>query len=68
MGKTPFKLTYRVDAMIPVEIEEPNPLVIFQSTSSNALREEADLTNEAKEMAHIWGKDVETSDSYQIQR
>lgn len=28
-SETPFKLTYRVDAMIPIELEEPSPEVIF---------------------------------------
>ena len=35
-GKIPFKLTYRVDAMIPVEVEEPIPWVIFLAMSSQA--------------------------------
>ena len=39
--------------MIPVEIEELSPQVMFQHTSSKSLREESDLTNEAREMAHI---------------
>ena len=63
MGETPFKLTYGVDAMIPVEVEEPSPWVIFLSMSSQVLWEEADLANEAREMAYIQEKDVETSDN-----
>ena len=51
--ETLFKLTYRVDAMIPVDIEEPNPQVIFQSTNSQAFRKEADLTHEVREIAHV---------------
>ena len=39
--------------MIPMEVEEPNPRVIFCATSSRALREKIDLTSEAREMAHI---------------
>ena len=50
---TPFKLTYGVDAMILVNIGEPSPRVIFWYTSSESMREEIDLSNEAKEMAHI---------------
>ena len=56
IGKTPFKLTYGVDFIIPVEVEELRPRVIFRSMSSQAFREEADLTNKAKEMSHIWEK------------
>ena len=56
MGETPFKFTYGVDAMIPVKVEKPSPWVIFWSTSSQAFRKEADLANEAREMAHIWEK------------
>ena len=42
--------------MISVEVKELSPRVIFQSTSSRALREEVDLANEAREMAHILEK------------
>ena len=52
-GETPFKLTYREDAMIPMEVEEPSPRVIFWSTSSESIREEIDLSSEARKMAHI---------------
>ena len=52
-GKTPFKLTYGVDTMIPIEVEEPSPRVIFRVISSQALWEKADLTGEAREMTHI---------------
>ena len=39
--------------MIPIEVEEPNPQVIFRSTSSQALQEEADLANEVRKMARV---------------
>ena len=52
-SETPFKLTYGVDAMISVEIEGPSPRVIFQTMSSEALREEIDLSGKAREMAYI---------------
>ena len=55
-GKTPFKFTYGVDAMISVEIKEPRPGVIFQSTSSQALQKKANLANESSEMAYIQEK------------
>ena len=32
-GRTPFKLTYKVHAMIPIVVEEPILRVIFQVTS-----------------------------------
>ena len=55
-GETPFKLTYGVDAMILVEVEEPSPKVVFRGMNSSSLHEEADLSNKAKEMAHIQEK------------
>ena len=36
-GETPFKLTYEVDVMILIEVEEPSPRVIFRTTSSDDL-------------------------------
>ena len=39
--------------MILVEVGEPGPRVIFQSMSSESIREEINLSNEAREMAHI---------------
>ena len=53
MGETPFKLTYGVDAMIPVEVGELSPRVVFRSTNSDSIREEIDLSSEAREMVHI---------------
>ena len=38
--------------MILVKVED-----IFRATGSQALREEANLTSEAREMAHIWEKE-----------
>ena len=51
-----LKLTYRVDTMIQVKVEEPSLWVIFWPTSSEALGEEANLTNEAREMVHMQEK------------
>ena len=42
--------------MIPVKIEELSPQVMFGQTDSTSLREESDLPNEAREMAHIQEK------------
>ena len=33
-SETPFKLNYEINAMIPVEVEEPSPIVIFWATTS----------------------------------
>ena len=40
-------MTYRVNVTIPVEVKDPNPRVVFQTVSSQALCEEVDLTDEA---------------------
>ena len=53
MGESPFKLTYGVDAMIPIEVGEPSPRLIFRNTNSQSMREELDLSGEAREMAYI---------------
>ena len=53
MGKPPFKLIYMINAMIPVEVEEPSSKAIFRSTSSQTLWKEVDLASEAREMTHI---------------
>ena len=53
MGEFPFKLTYGVDAMIPVEVGEPSPRFIFRNPSPQSIREDLDLSNEAKEMTYI---------------
>ena len=39
--------------MISVEVGEPSPRVIFRSPSFECIREEIDLSSEAREMAHI---------------
>ena len=39
--------------MIPAEVEQPSPRILFRTTSSKALKEEVDLSGEAREMAHI---------------
>ena len=53
MGESLFKLAYEVDAIIPVEVGEPSPKVIFLNPSPQSMREELDLSNEAREMAYI---------------
>ena len=53
MGESPFKLTYGMDAMIPVEVGEPSPRVIFRNPNSQSMREEINLSNEAREMTYI---------------
>ena len=53
MGESPFKLTYGVDAMIPIEVGEPSPRLIFRNTNSQSMREKLDLSGEAREMAYI---------------
>ena len=52
-SETLFKMTYGVETMIPMEVKEPSPSIIFQATSSYALWEEIDLTSEAREMAYM---------------
>ena len=45
-----------IDAMIPFEVEEPSSRVIFRTTSFEALREEIDLSGEARKMVDIQKK------------
>ncbi|XP_016168240.1 uncharacterized protein LOC107610752 [Arachis ipaensis] len=49
-GETPFRLTYGVDAMIPVEIGEPSPRLLLRGVEEVV---EKDLIDEAREMAHL---------------
>nr|XP_029148313.1 uncharacterized protein LOC114925206 [Arachis hypogaea] len=49
-GKTPFRLTYGVDAVIPVEIGEPSPRLLLAGMSEAV---EKDLIEETREMAHL---------------
>ncbi|XP_016199941.1 uncharacterized protein LOC107640950 [Arachis ipaensis] len=49
-GETPFRLTYGVDAIIPVEIGEPSPRLILGGIEEAV---EKDLADEAREMAHL---------------
>ena len=58
MGETLFKLTYRVDAMIPVEVVEPSPKVTLIATNSELMIKEIDFSNKAREMAHIREKEL----------
>ncbi|XP_072066722.1 uncharacterized protein [Arachis hypogaea] len=49
-GETPFRLTYGVDAVIPVEVGEPS-LRLLLGGGSEAI--EKDLVNETRQMAHL---------------
>ncbi|XP_015949271.1 uncharacterized protein LOC107474180 [Arachis duranensis] len=49
-GETPFRLTYGVDAMIPVEIGEPSPRLLLKGVEEAVKK---DLVDEAREMAHL---------------
>nr|XP_025681124.1 uncharacterized protein LOC112782770 [Arachis hypogaea] len=48
--ETPFRLTYGVDAVIPVEIGEPSPRLLLKGVDETV---EKDLIDEAREMAHL---------------
>ena len=39
--------------MIPVEVKELSPRVVFRSTSSQAFWKEVDLASEARKIVHI---------------
>ncbi|XP_025647942.1 uncharacterized protein [Arachis hypogaea] len=49
-GKTPFRLTYGVDAVIPVEIGEPSPRLLLEGGNEAV---EKDLIDETRQMAHL---------------
>ncbi|XP_016168726.1 uncharacterized protein LOC107611295 [Arachis ipaensis] len=49
-GETPFRLTYGVDAVIPVEVGEPNPRLLLGGGSEVI---EKDLADETTQMAHL---------------
>ncbi|XP_025616571.1 uncharacterized protein [Arachis hypogaea] len=49
-GETSFRLTYGVDAMIPVEVGEPSPQLLLGGVEEAV---EKDLVDEAREMAHL---------------
>ncbi|XP_015947400.1 uncharacterized protein LOC107472389 [Arachis duranensis] len=48
--ETPFRLTYGVDAVIPVEIGEPSPRLLLKGVGEAI---EKDLIDETREMAHL---------------
>ncbi|XP_015963087.1 uncharacterized protein LOC107487021 [Arachis duranensis] len=48
--ETPFRLTYGLDAVIPVEIGEPSPRLLLKGVGEAV---EKDLIDEAREMAHL---------------
>ncbi|XP_072074134.1 uncharacterized protein [Arachis hypogaea] len=49
-GETPFRLTYGVDAVIPVEIGEPSLRLLLAGVDEAV---EKDLVEETREMAHL---------------
>ncbi|XP_016195174.1 uncharacterized protein LOC107636162 [Arachis ipaensis] len=49
-GETPFRLTYGVDAIIPVEIGEPSPLLLLKGVVEAV---EKDLVDKTREKAHL---------------
>ncbi|XP_016205999.1 uncharacterized protein LOC107646322 [Arachis ipaensis] len=49
-GKTPFLLTYGVDAVIPVEIGEPSPRLLLAGVDEAV---EKDLVDKTREMTHL---------------
>ncbi|XP_072076589.1 uncharacterized protein [Arachis hypogaea] len=49
-GKTPFRLTYGVDALIPVEVGEPSPRLLLGGVEEVV---EKNLVDETREMAHL---------------
>ncbi|XP_016185729.1 uncharacterized protein LOC107627411 [Arachis ipaensis] len=54
-GKTPFRLAYGIEAMIPVEVNEQSPRVRFYDEVGNiqAHKEELELLLEVREHAQI---------------
>ncbi|XP_072080898.1 uncharacterized protein [Arachis hypogaea] len=50
IGKTPFRLTYGVDVMIPVEVGEPSSQLLFGGVEEAV---EKDLIDETREMDHL---------------
>ncbi|XP_057730674.1 uncharacterized protein LOC130946008 [Arachis stenosperma] len=54
-GESPFRLTYGMKAMIPIEVEEGSPRVILynEDTNSQAQREELDILPEVRERVRI---------------
>ncbi|XP_057755592.1 uncharacterized protein LOC130974751 [Arachis stenosperma] len=48
--ETPFRLTYGVDAVIPVEIGEPSPRLLLKGVEEAI---EKDLIDETRKMAHL---------------
>ena len=49
-SETPYRLTYGVDAVIPVEIGEPSPWLLLGGVEEAI---EKDLIDETREMAHL---------------
>ncbi|XP_072064256.1 uncharacterized protein [Arachis hypogaea] len=54
-GETPFQLTYGIEAMIPIEINEQSPRVRFYDEVGNVQvqKEEPELLPEVREQAQI---------------
>ncbi|XP_016192522.1 uncharacterized protein LOC107633401 [Arachis ipaensis] len=55
MGESPFRLAYGMEAMIPIEVDEGSPRVVFYNEDSNSQeqKEELDLLPEVRERARI---------------
>ncbi|RDX82777.1 Gypsy retrotransposon integrase-like protein 1, partial [Mucuna pruriens] len=53
--ETPFRLTFDIEAMIPVEIREPSPQTTMFELSENEeeLRANLDMLQEIREIAHV---------------
>ncbi|XP_020963358.1 uncharacterized protein K02A2.6-like [Arachis ipaensis] len=49
-GETPFRLTYGVDAVIPIEIDESSPRSLLAGVEKAV---DKDLVDEVREMAHL---------------
>jgi hypothetical protein len=53
-GETPFRLVYRADAVIPIEIGEPSWRVMHTPQNNEEVpREELDLADEVRELARL---------------
>jgi hypothetical protein len=54
IGKTPFRMVYGSDAVIPVEIGQPSWQVMYPvENNEQLLREDSDLVDEVREFARI---------------
>ncbi|RDX98735.1 hypothetical protein CR513_18302, partial [Mucuna pruriens] len=53
--ETPFRLTFDIEAVIPVEIDEPSPwtTLFHQAQNKDEIRTNLDLLQEVRKVAHI---------------